>query len=147
MTKTDQPKFEVLAASRGRFLKTPLVSTEAFKLVREGNSGILTGTLRGLPPGLFQGLSVTISIDAPVVELLTIAGLFPGHLQAIEQTGPFKFRCTFSGPVISLARAFLNDETKKYADAFSKVVAEEFPEDSLLNIQALLDQGPRDADS
>lgn len=146
MTKTD-PKFEVLAASRGRFLKTPLVSTDAFKLVREGNSGILTGLVQGLPPGLFQGLSVTVSVDAPIVELATIQGLFPGHLLTIEQTGPFKFRCVFSGPVISLARAFLNDETKKYADAFSKVVAEEFPEDSLLNIQALLDQGSSYADS
>jgi hypothetical protein len=145
---------EVLAASRGRFLKTPKVSEEAWvtyqRLLDDPEANNRFGRLvsRGwLPAGVFQGLSLTVRFKVTRLELLAhLPKLLPGHLQQASPDGVV----TLSGPVIGLLTAWADfrylafspewNELRLYVCAFNKTIAEEFPEDSLLALQALIDR-------
>ncbi|MGR3967832.1 hypothetical protein FW800_25715 [Pseudomonas sp. 910_23] len=146
-------QMEVLAASRGRFLETPKVSEAAWaalhKLIHFPTSNHFGRLMKKghSQAGVFQGLSITIRFKVERFELLTLLPrLLPGHLQQITPDG----LVTLSGPVLSLLNAWSDfkylafsqewEELLKYIHAFNKTIAEEFPEDSLLALQALIDR-------
>jgi hypothetical protein len=146
-------RMEVLAASRGRFLKTPKVSAEAQEqylqiLAKPSKAPFNRGLARGwLPPGVFSGLTITVRFRVERLELLAnLPRLLPGHLQALTANG----LVTITGPVLSLMAAWGDirylafspewEELGAYLHGFNKTIAEEFPEDSLLALQALIDR-------
>lgn len=139
---------EVIAASRGRFLKTPKVSPDAhFLLSQAENIPFHRIIQKGLAPGVFQGLSITVRFKVERLEILThLPRLLPGHLQEATPDG----QVTLSGPVLSLLNAWGDikhtafgpewEALMPYLHAFKKTIAKEFPEDSLPALQALIDR-------
>lgn len=139
---------EVLAASRGRFLKTPEVSQEAHSRLQQAETAPLFKIIqKGLAPGVFLGLSITVRFKVDRLEILThLPRLLPGHLQGATPDG----QVTLSGPVLSLLAAWGDithiaftpewEALMPFIYGFNKTIAEEFPEDSLLALQALIDR-------
>lgn len=139
---------EVLAASRGRFLKTPEVSAEAHSRLRQAETAPFFKIVqKDLVPGVFLGLSLTVRFKVDRLEILThLPRLLPGHLQGVTPDG----QVTLSGPVLSLLAAWADithlafspewEALMPFANGFKKTIAKEFPEDSLLALQALIDR-------
>ncbi|PTS86449.1 hypothetical protein DBR00_02520 [Pseudomonas sp. HMWF032] len=148
--------FLLKAASRGRFLRDPNVSEKAREyLVKSASAKKGTQLVQAImecpASGLFRGLSLTVKLSWSIHELAHLTNLLPFHLIQIRPQPEGLAAVTLSGPVQTMAAALwdiqsefpegdLKERLSPLLWGFNQLLAQEFPEESLCAIQALLDK-------
>lgn len=157
MAEPEVNPFQLVAASRGRFLRDPKgISEKVRRAVQftadKGHTYLITQAIMECPAvGLFRGLSVSVKVTFDIHQLIHLPSLLPFHLIQIRPQPEGKAQMTLSGPVPTLAGALweihrdipegaLKEALSPLLWGFNQLLAQEFQEESLYALQCLQDK-------